>query len=97
MFEIEDSDDVLIIGCPNGIDVSVKHQNGRVVITSESGESKSVSEIAWMDAVLKFSDEVRNFYESSAEKTPGDDEDQKGFDKMFEEWERRHPRNPTVG
>ena len=97
MIEIEDCDDVLIIGCPNGIDVSVKHQNGRVVITSESGESKSVSEIAWRDAVLKFSDEVRNFYESSAEKIPGDDEDQKGFDKMFKEWERRHPRNPTVG
>jgi hypothetical protein len=92
MYAVDNSDDVLITGCPLGIDASVEHLGDRIKITAESGESKSVPKSQWFNAVLQFSASIREFYDSSAEKTFGDDVARDGYNKMMSEWERRHPR-----
>lgn len=95
MYDVEDSKDVLIVGCQNGIDVSVVHRDGLVVVTSVDGDFRSVSESEWIEAVLRFSREVRSFYDSSAPKEPFDELQQAGFEKMMAEWDRRHPRSAS--
>ena len=96
MYDTEDSEDVLIVGCPNGIDASVLHENGAVKVTVQTGESKLISETVWKEAVLNFSTEIRRFYDSCAEKIPHDDVARKGYDKMLHEWQRRHPRKTNA-
>ena len=92
MYEVDDSDDVLIVGCATGIDATIEHISDQVRITAESGESRTVPKSEWIQAVLQFSNSVRDFYESSAEKIASDDVARDGFNKMLLEWERRHPR-----
>ena len=96
MHAVDDSDDVLIIGCPSGIDATIEHFEDEIRITADSGEYRSVPKTQWVDAVLKFSSTIREFYDSSVEKTPSDDVARDGFNSMLLEWERRHPR-PTDG
>ena len=91
MFEVDDSDDVVIMGCPNGIDATIEHISEGVRITAECGESRIVPNAEWVDAVYNFSGAVREFYESSAKKLPGDDVARSGFNRMLLEWKRRHP------
>lgn len=81
-------DDVLIIGCPKGVDLSVKHSGSDVKLTTATGESFQIPFLDWHSAVLKFSGLVKQFYERSLAKSPGKD-DAAGFAKMMAEWERR--------
>ena len=92
MYDTADSNDVLIVGCPNGIDATIEHINDNIRITADNGESRIVSKSEWKNAVLKFSAAIRKFYDSSVEKIPGDDVARDGFNKMMLEWERRHLR-----
>jgi hypothetical protein len=97
MYDMDGDDDVFIMGCVNGIDCSVIHRDDSIEITTVSGETRSVSKTEWKKAVLHFSSDVRGFYDASADKTPHDDVERKGFAKMMSEWERRHPRPEAVG
>ena len=97
MYDMDGDDDVLIMGCLNGIDCSVLHRGESVDITTLAGETRSVSRTEWENAVLHFSADVRSFYDGSADKTPYDDVQRKGFAKMMSEWERRHPRPERAG
>lgn len=97
MYGVHDSNDVLIVGCPNGIDATIEHIDDQIRITAESGESRIVEKSQWTDAVLQFSNSVREFYDASAEKIPGDDVTRDGFETMILEWERRHPRQMIAG
>ena len=97
MYEIDDSEDVLIVGCPNGIDATIEHLDDKIRVTAESGESKTVAKSVWIEAVLQFSGSVREFYDTSAKKTPSDDVARNGFNRMLLEWERRHPRQTVAG
>lgn len=88
MFDTGD-DDVLICGCPNGSDVWVNHNSdGTICLTTASGDSFTVTESEWRDAVRAFSDLVFQFYEVSLPKTPSES-DTDGYTRMMAEWERR--------
>ena len=97
LHEVDGSDDVLIIGCPNGIDATIEHLDDKIRITAASGDSRTVAKSVWVEAVFQFSDSVRGFYDKSAEKIPGDDVARDGFNRMLLEWERRHPRQTNAG
>ena len=82
-------DDVLICGCPNGLDVSVVHNgDGTICLRKASGETNIVTETEWRDAVRAFSDLVRRFYDDSLPKTPPTI-DTDAYAKMMAEWDRR--------
>ncbi len=92
MYDVEESANVVIVGCCNGVDLSVVHRDCLVTITSAARESRSVTELQWANAVYHFSKSVRQFYDSSATKMPGDDHQRQGFEKMMKEWDRRLTR-----
>ena len=89
MFAVEGEDDVVICGCPNGIDVEVVRAVDEVAITRANGREHRVRFAEWREAVCAFSDAVQSFYTNSSPKQPFDEEGTKGFEKFMAEWARR--------
>ncbi|MGN6547172.1 MAG: hypothetical protein ACTHK7_19120 [Aureliella sp.] len=82
-------EDVAICGCPNGSDVLVTHDDGKVRLVSGDGSIYVVSADEWQQAVNDFSDAVRSFYDLADPKTPSGETDSAGFAKLMAEWDRR--------
>jgi hypothetical protein len=97
MIDSKHSEDVVIVGCPSGLDFQVKHTRKGVILTFEDGQSYAVPDAVWSRAVCGFSDAVKRFYETSSPKIlPPDDEDAAaGFRKFMREWEARRRRIDT--
>jgi len=91
MWTQKGSEDVLIMGCDQGLDIRVRHHGEQVDVLLEGGRSISIPVADWRSAVLAFSDAVRAFYESSPpQRLPSDKEDREGFEAFLNEWRRRH-------
>lgn len=84
-----DGDEVLIIGCPNGVDWQVEHTPGGVTLTSSQGSSATLPSTEWRGAVIRVADQVRAFYDASLPKRlPEDDYDRRGYEQFWQEWMR---------
>ena len=80
---------VEIMGCPNGVDFSVLHENGQIVLVTESGKRTVVSAEAYREAVFAFADHIEAFYRNSAEKIlPEDIFERNGYVAFLNEWKR---------
>ncbi len=90
MYDIEGEENVVICGCPAGIDFQITHTGNNVEIKPEGKEPIVISSDAWIRAVIGFSEAVSVFYSSSSSKTPDDEDDIKGFNKFMSEWRKRH-------
>ena len=91
----ETNDTVDIIGCPNGVDWSVLHIDGKIELTTESGNKVVLGKSRYESTVNGFADEILSFYRQSAPKeVPNDDFDGKGYVVFWNEWFRR--RNPSA-
>jgi len=89
IFDVEDSEDALIVGCSAGIDVQVTRAGDDAVVKTYDGRSFSVPFSAWTRAVCAFSDRVFAFYQREPPRQPHDEGDRGGFQKMMAEWSRR--------
>jgi hypothetical protein len=92
MYAFEESDDVVIMGCPSGKNFEIRHINDQVEITdiAEIINTYKVDKIDWTQSVLDFSREVWKLYRTSEPKKTDDDELKKGYRKFIEEWSRRY-------
>lgn len=82
--------EVRIIGCPNGVDWSVIHENGQVRLITESKREAVVSFDEYREAVFAFADEIESFYKNSKEKVfIKCEEDRESYPIFWEEWRRR--------
>ena len=95
MYDIAGEADVVIVGCPSGIDLEVSRLREEVVIASTEGTRHHVDFTSWRTAVCEFSDSVRAFYRQSPPRRPANAEDENGFRKFMAEWNRR--RNAREG
>jgi hypothetical protein len=82
------NNELLISGCPNGINWTIKHSENKVVHQFEDGEIIETDFNEWRNVVCDFSDEVMKFYEVSLPKIVDDYEDKKGFELFMKEWKR---------
>lgn len=75
-----------IIGCPNGVDPSVRHAGDTVTVAL--GERKAtLSRKAWASAVHDFASRIEAFYGASQAKQPiEDDEERRGWELFWMEW-----------
>ena len=85
----EDLTEVVIIGCPNGIDWTAEQVNGGVKITTESGKETFVPMDVYRAEVFRFADRVEAFYNLCAPKKPYDEFERKGYTAFWNEWHRR--------
>ena len=101
LFEVEGSDDVLIIGCNSGTNFEVAQSGEQVVLTAGSGAEYRVAVSDWTKAVCEFADSVQLFYTASSPKKPEDAFERRSFQKFLSEWSRRrsmadgHGRSPV--
>lgn len=82
-------DDVLICGCNRGSDLSLIHQEHRLVqLQTPGGQTECVPWADWKTAVIHFCDQVQAFYDAALPKQHTSD-DFGGYEKMMTEWRRR--------
>ena len=90
MFPNGDLTEVEICGCQNGIDWSVLHEDGYVVLITESGKKTEISIEEYKQTVFAFADKIENFYKESKEKDlPNDELDRNGYIAFLNEWKAR--------
>jgi hypothetical protein len=88
LFESDDSDDVVILGCPGGVHVDVLHESSGFWVRRPAGKGEFVPTEVWSSAVYCFADQVADFYRSSSPKVPHSD-DGPGWRRFLKEWQRR--------
>lgn len=89
---IELMEDVLIVGCPNGLDFSIEHKDNKVRITTESRKSILILFEEYKQVVYRFADEVKLAYEKSLPKIIEDKYDRAGYELFWKEWNRRRTK-----
>ena len=84
-------DNVVIIGCPNGIDWSVLHNSdGFVTLVTDDGTEEVIPLADYKAEVYKFADKIESFYSSCSPKIlPKDPFDRNGYIAFWNEWHRR--------
>lgn len=88
MYDVPEQDDVLILGCPIGVDLDILHEPSAIAIGTAGSRLHRVSETVWRAAVFAFADRVSQFYRTSSPKRPSSD-DTDGFRKFLREWHAR--------
>lgn len=87
MFPGDTPDTVLIIGCGLGLDFSVRHTDGKVILTMEDGASAAVPEAEYRAIVLAFADAVETYCASGKPKRlPEDKTDRESYHTFWREW-----------
>lgn len=86
----ETLDEVDIVGCDNGIDWTVMHDNGMIKLITEKGNTVFVYYLQYKEEVLKFADIVKDYYKKSLPKNmPEDEFERNGYIAFWNEWNRR--------
>ena len=83
-------DNVTILGCPNGIDWTVRHDGDCVVLELEDGAKERVPLEEYRKEVFRFADKVEAYYQSCKPKEISDDIfTRNGYAAFWNEWHRR--------
>lgn len=82
----EDKKSVSIIGCSNGIDFNIIHEEENITITTKDNNEYTVSFVDYKNAVLFFAKQVADFYKSNPPREFEDDFDKDGYSAFVTEW-----------
>lgn len=86
----EACENVVISGCPNGIDWTVLHEGEKVRLIIDSGKEEIISLEEYRGEVFKFADKIEAFYKNSLpKKIPEDEFEKNGYLAFWNEWHRR--------
>ncbi|QQY78819.1 uncharacterized protein DUF3885 [Keratinibaculum paraultunense] len=84
-------DEVDIIGCDNGVDWTVLHEDGMVKLITEKGNIVFIYYLQYKDEILRFADIVEDYYKKSLPKNISEDEfERNGYIAFWNEWHRRN-------
>ena len=83
-------ENVMISGCDNGIDWTVKHSGSDVILILENGTEVIVPLKEYRQEVYQFVDKIEHYYKScSPKKIPEDKFSRDGYTAFWNEWHRR--------
>lgn len=86
----EDLSEVYIMGCSNGIDWTVLHEDGYIKIILEDGETTLVEFEQYKQEVFALADKIESFYNAcSPKRLPKDAFEKNGYLAFWNEWHRR--------
>ena len=77
---------VNIIGCSNGIDFNIIHQQENITIVTAHNTEFQVSFTEYKNAVVSFAKQVMEFYKSNPPREFEDDFDKDGYSAFVAEW-----------
>lgn len=80
----------IIMGCPNGIDWTIRHiENEQVKHITKKGEEVVITKKEYRNLVISFANEVERFYEVGNQKEmPKDKFQRKGYEVFWQEWKK---------
>lgn len=86
----ENLENVTICGCDEGIDWTVKHSAGDVILILESGTEITIPLEEYKQKVYKFADKIEDYYNlCSPKNVPSDEFERDGYIAFWNEWHRR--------
>jgi hypothetical protein len=77
-----------IIGCPNGIDFSIRHEDGMVLIETDRGVVYTVSYEEYKEAVLDYALQIYDYYDKSPARYIENDHDGYAFAVFMKDYHR---------
>ena len=86
MIPTEDKNAVNIVGCTNGIDFNIIHQQENIIIETTDNTKYQVPFSEYKNAVLSFVKQVMEFYKSNPPREFEDNFDKDGFSAFITEW-----------
>lgn len=87
LFFDEKTNQLSILGCPNGIDWSVKHLNNTVELTTQKEQKTIISYKVYYNTIMSFVEEVASFYGNPKDKTPiNDGFTDQAYHQFWKEW-----------
>ena len=89
MVPSEDGEGVDIIGCSNGIDFSVRHEDGAVLIETAAGKVYTVSYEDYESVVVDYALQIYDYYEKSPARYIENDHDGYAFSVFMKDYRRR--------
>ncbi len=86
----EKLENVVISGCDNGIDWTVKHSGKNVILITEKGRKTKLPLEEYKQEVYKFADKIENYYKICSPKiVPKEEFYRNGYIAFWNEWHRR--------
>ena len=82
----QDKTSVTIIGCSNGIDFDILHENHNIIIRTQDGTTYTVTFEDYKAAVLSYAKQIKDFYHQNPPRQFEDKFDQVGFSAFCNEW-----------
>ena len=93
----QSGENVVIIGCPNGVDWTVLHEGSMVRLILEDGTETVISLADYTKEVLRFVESIEAYYRASPAKSEMENElDREGWQLFWEEWHRRRSAAETA-
>lgn len=89
MFPDGMGNNVRILGCPDGIDWTVKHIGDDIILITDDGTEERISLEEYKKEVFRFADIIEDFYNKCSPKNISDDYDRKMYNLFWNEWHRR--------
>lgn len=86
MIAASDMKTVQIIGCTNGIDFDIIHENNRVIIKTENGKCFSTDFTEYKNAVLAYANQIETFINNSPRRAIKNKFDKEGYNAFQTEW-----------
>jgi hypothetical protein len=83
----EENKPVAVLGCPSGIEWTIKHiGDGLVKHISNNGSEAIITEEEYRKVVLDFADEVEQFYIDNPRILPDDEFNLQGYNGFWKDW-----------
>ncbi|MCL2048089.1 MAG: hypothetical protein FWG87_05110 [Defluviitaleaceae bacterium] len=91
MIASDDFSSVDILGCNNGLDWSVLHENGGVRLVTQAGKEAFIDIDDYRNEVYAFADKVEEYYQNCLSKNVpvGEEFEWDGYTAFWNEWHRR--------
>ena len=86
---LAEGENVVIFGCPNGVDYAVQHDGDMVRLTTEDGVCICVPFTQYLAETVPFLDALEVHYQSASAKVFYDDIQKLGYEAFWNEWNRR--------
>ncbi|OJJ23513.1 hypothetical protein BKI52_03885 [marine bacterium AO1-C] len=87
MFIDENTNELCILGCPNGIDWTISYENNQVVHTTQWNKQVTISLEEWKTTLLALVHQVEDFYAQSKTKNlPEEKADWKAYLRFWKDW-----------
>ena len=82
----QDKTSVTVVGCSNGIDFDIVHENDNIIIRTQDGVTYTVAFEDYKSAVLSYAKQIEDFYHQNPPRQFENQVDRDGFEAFCNEW-----------